>query len=105
MINHGEFKSVRSTTNHPETTNQGQQNHDGPAQFAEPSKSETATRRATSPAGDASTLHGPVNRLREIWDAAIDDAWYDRKASSWATADAAHAAYMAELKKQKEATT
>ena len=60
MINHGEFKSVRSTTNHPETTNQGQQDHDGPTECAEPSESETATRRATSLAGAARTLPEPV---------------------------------------------
>ena len=56
MINHGEFKSVRSTTNHSKATDQGQQDHDGPAQCAEPSKSKIATRRATSLAGDARTL-------------------------------------------------
>ena len=56
MKNHGEFKSVRSTTNHLEATDQGQQDYDGPAQCAEPSKSKTATRRATSLAGDASAL-------------------------------------------------
>ena len=56
MKNHGEFKSVRSTTNHLEATDQGQQDYDGPAQCAEPSKSKTATLRATSLAGDASAL-------------------------------------------------
>ena len=60
MINHGELKSVRTTTNHPEATDQGQQDYDGPAQCAEPSKSKTATRRATSLAGDASTLPRPM---------------------------------------------
>jgi hypothetical protein len=66
MKNHGEFKSVRSTTNHLEATDQGQQDYDGPAQCAEPSKSETATRRATSPAGDARTLSRRVTALQEL---------------------------------------
>jgi DNA-binding NarL/FixJ family response regulator len=60
MINHGEFKSVRTTTNHLEATDQGQQDYDGPAQCAEPSESKTATRRATSLAGAARTLPRPM---------------------------------------------
>jgi hypothetical protein len=60
MINHGEFKSVRSTTNHSKATDQGQQDHDGPAQCAEPTELETATRRTTSLAGAARTLPRPV---------------------------------------------
>ena len=60
MLNNGEFKSVRSTTNHPETPDQGQQDYDGPAQCAEPTELETATRRATSIAGAARTLPRPV---------------------------------------------
>ena len=60
MQNHGEFKSVRTTTNHPETTDQGQQDYDGPAQCAEPTELEAATRRAASIAGAARTLPGPV---------------------------------------------
>ena len=60
MLNHGEPKNVRSTTNNPEATNQGQQDYDVPAQCAEPTKLEAATRRATSIAGAARTLPGPV---------------------------------------------
>lgn len=56
MINNGEFKSVRSTTNHPETPDQGQQDYDGPTQCAEPTELEAATRRAASIAGAARTL-------------------------------------------------
>ena len=60
MLNNGEFKSVRTTTNHPKTTDQGQQDYDGPAQCAEPTELEAATRRAASIAGAARTLPGPV---------------------------------------------
>ncbi len=60
MSNHGEFKSVRTTANHPETPDQGQQDYDGPAECAEPTELETATRRATSIAGAARTLPRPV---------------------------------------------
>jgi hypothetical protein len=78
MKNHGEFKSVRSTTNHLEATDQGQQDYDGPAQCAEPSKSETATRRATSLAGDAGTLPRPVTALQELL-AKVDAGEWDTK--------------------------
>ena len=60
MLNNGEFKSVRSISNHLETTDQGQQNYDGPTQCAEPTELEAATRRATSLAGAARTLPEPV---------------------------------------------
>jgi hypothetical protein len=119
MINHGEFKSVRSTTNHLETTNQGQQDHDGPAQCAEPSKSETATRRATSIDGDAPTLPRPVanmtvlEKLKAALEEASAEVVHAEIVSSTATAindaynayDIADAAYDYELMKQRKRTT
>jgi hypothetical protein len=119
MINHGEFKSVRSTTNHLETTDQGQQDYDGPAQCAEPSKSETATRRATSIAGPAGTLPRPVTnmtvlkKLKAALEAAEAEVVHAEIVSSTATAindaynayDIADAAYDYELMKQRKRTT
>jgi hypothetical protein len=60
MINHGEFKSVRSTTNHPESTDQGQQLDAGRSHQDGPAKSETAGGDSTSLTRYAGTLSGPV---------------------------------------------
>ena len=60
MLNNGEFKSVRSIANHPETPDQGQQDYDGPTQCAEPTELEAATRRATSLTRSARALPEPV---------------------------------------------
>ena len=114
MKNHGEFKSVRSTTNHPETTDQAQQIDVGGGQQNGTSTPEAAFGDTKSLAGSARTPPEAVNRLREIWDAAdaaldaaynaydIADADVDAAASA---ADAAYAAYRVELIKQKEQAT
>jgi hypothetical protein len=66
MKNHGEFKSVRTTTNHLESTDQGQQPDAGGGHQDGPAKSETASGVTTSLAGDAGTLSGPVTALQEL---------------------------------------
>jgi hypothetical protein len=55
MLNHGEFKSVRSTTNHPETTDQAQQIDVGGGQQNGTSTPEAAFRDTKSSAGSAGT--------------------------------------------------
>jgi hypothetical protein len=55
-----------------------------------------------------------LEELKAALDTAVDKAWYDNfsilcsatdKASSWVSADAAHAAYLTELKKTQQEKT
>jgi hypothetical protein len=66
MINHGEFKSVRSTTNHPETTDQAQQIDVGGGQQNGTSTPEAAFGDTKSSAGDAGTPPEAVTALQEL---------------------------------------
>jgi hypothetical protein len=66
MINHGEFKSVRSTTNHPETTDQAQQIDVGGGQQNGASTPEAAFGDTKSSAGSAGTPPEAVTALQEL---------------------------------------
>ena len=66
MKNHGEFKSVRTTTNHPETTDQGQQLDAGRSHQDGTATPEAAFGDTKSLAGSARTIPRRVTALQEL---------------------------------------
>tara|TARA_B110000902_G_scaffold97943_1_gene115796 strand:+ start:10467 stop:11081 length:615 start_codon:yes stop_codon:yes gene_type:complete len=99
MLNHGEFKSVRTTADNLESPDEGKQHNDGADQCAGSGQSEAATRRATSLAAASRAIPKAVT-LYELAEERLGEDMLREALECHRTPNPASAAVTAEMAKE-----